>query len=852
MFKRFNGNGGSKTARRGLSAADDLTNAVLATLSDHVAIVDGNGNIIAVNEAWKSFDCQCPIGLHRSGVGSNYLDVTRAAEQAGSGGFEGAILGLRAVLEGSRPHFSLTYLCQTPSGRQWFRMTAAPIGSPPDGAVISHTSVAHPMPDGEALDVAAIAPAETGEPLLRVLTEHLAKTIGARFAFLSEVVDQRAGRLRLIALWTGGEFEEGFEYDVDGTPCREVLRGTLCAYPADVQDSFPDDVWLKEIGAECYMAVPLFGSAGDVIGHLGVVHDHSLDNLSLAEHVLRAVEVRASAELERVRLLRTLEKSERTARALLNAPLESAVLIEPDGTITDLNEVAAVRLGVTVEEAVGKNIFDLFPPQLAATRRAALDEVMTSRKPLRMEDERAGMQFENSMYPILDLEGNVERVAGFATNITARKIAEEELQQSEEKFRLMAENMVEVYWLLDPKDYRMLYVSPAYEEVWGRTCESLYEDPKSWLADVHPEDLERVSATHAKLAETGKIEVEFRIIRSDGSIRWIWERGSAVKDERGQLHRVVGVCADITDRKQADEALAQSEHRIRQVTEHISEMVWLSDPEDGKLLYVSPGYEKIWGRSCQSLYNNLQSWLEAVHPDDLERVQAAVSDYEQLFDLEYRIIRPDGAVRWVWARSFAVHEEPDGRSRRAGIASDITERKQAEEAIREGAERNATLIDAIPDMIFTLNRRGVYVDFAPADGIEPYAPPDQFLGRTAFEVLPASLAQDLMRGVELALDTGRQQRLEYELELDGGRRQYEARILKSKEDEVLAIVRDVTAQKRLEREEELRRVRDELEGRVERDMLGKNPYGLTFREFTVLHLAANGAADKEIADQLGI
>ena len=249
MFKRFNGNGGSKIARRGLSAADDLTNAVLSALSDQVAFVDRDGNITAVNEAWKVFDCGCgDLGLQRSGVGSNYLEVCRAAEQAGAGGVEGAILGLQAVLEGSRPHFSLTYACQSPSGRQWFRMTVSPIGSPPDGAVISHSNVAEPTLAGEALDVAAIAPAETGEPLLRVLTEHLAKTIGARFAFLSEVVDQRFERLRLIALWSGEGFEESFEYEVKGTPCQDVLRGELCLHPADVQGSFPMTSGSRRLG----------------------------------------------------------------------------------------------------------------------------------------------------------------------------------------------------------------------------------------------------------------------------------------------------------------------------------------------------------------------------------------------------------------------------------------------------------------------------------------------------------------------------------------------------------------------------------------------------------------------------
>ena len=145
MWDRFSGNGGSKTASRGLRAVDDLTTAVLATLSDHVAIVDGDGKIIAVNKAWKSYDCECcDAGLRRSDVGSNYLEVCQAAEQAEAGAIDGAFFGLRAVLEGWAPHFSKTYPCHSSSGQRWFRMTATPIGLSPDGAVISHAAVGEP------------------------------------------------------------------------------------------------------------------------------------------------------------------------------------------------------------------------------------------------------------------------------------------------------------------------------------------------------------------------------------------------------------------------------------------------------------------------------------------------------------------------------------------------------------------------------------------------------------------------------------------------------------------------------------------------------------------------------------
>ncbi len=853
MWDRFSGNGGSKIASRGLRAVEDLTAAVIASLSDHVAIVDGAGNIIAVNKAWKSFDCTCgDFGLQRSGIGSNYLEVCEAAERAGAGGVEGAVLGLRAVLEGSKRQFSLIYVCHSGSGRQWFRMSATPIGLPPDGAVISHVSVGEPPPAGDAPLTATTTPAETGESLLRVLTENLAKTIGARFVFLSEVVEQRAGRVRLIALWTGDGFEENFEYDVDGTPCRDVLGGDLCLYPADVQKSFPDDGWLKEIAAECYLAVPLFSSAGEVIGHVGVIHDQSLDDLALAEQVLRAVGAQASVELERMRLVRTLQKSERTARALLNAPTDSALLLEPDGTITDLNEVAAIRLNLSVEEAVGRNVFDLFPPELAATRRAAMDKVMTSRKPLLMEDERGGMHFESSVHPVLDPQGDVESVAIFASNVTARKAAEEKLAKNERRMRQVTEHIGEMVWLSDPDEGRLLYVNPAYEEIWGRSCQSLYDDPRSWLKAVHPDDLERVKAALGKPEEV--FDQEYRIVRPDGSVRWIWDRSFPIREKADGRPRKAGITVDTTDRKQAEEQLRESEERFRSLVESSNEGIITTD-RDGRIELANSATERMFGYGPGELGGQgIETLVPERHRDEHVGHRTGYNSDPQSRPMgkEMALVgrRKDGTEFPVEVSLSPLEGLYQGQV--MATISDITERKQAAEAVRQSAERNASLINAIPDMMFTLDRQGVYVDFVPADGPEPYVPADQFLGRTAFEVLPTALAQRVMQGVELALKTGQQQQLAYELELDDGRHEYEARILKSKEDEALAIVRDVTAAKRLEREEQLRRERDKLEGTVEKEMLGKNPYGLTFREFTVLHLAADGEADKAIADQLGI
>lgn len=180
------------------------------------------------------------------------------------------------------------------------------------------------------------------------------------------------------------------------------------------------------------------------------------------------------------------------------------------------------------------------------------------------------------------------------------------------------------------------------------------------------------------------------------------------------------------------------------------------------------------------------------------------------------------------------------------------ERRRAEEALRQAEARNSTLMDAIPDMLFRMNSNGTYLDFVPAAGQEPYVPAAEFLGRTAHDVLPPDVADTVMQHIRGALESGDMQRFEYELTMDEEKRSYEARIVVRGADEVLAVVRDVTALRREEQTEARRRARDELEGKVERQMLHKNPYGLTFRELTVLHLVAAGETDREIADGLGI
>jgi two-component system CheB/CheR fusion protein len=147
---------------------------------------------------------------------------------------------------------------------------------------------------------------------------------------------------------------------------------------------------------------------------------------------------------------------------------------------------------------------------------------------------------------------------------------------------------------------------------------------------------------------------------------------------------------DVTDHMRAEEVLAESEQRFRQLAENISEVFWMSNPQTTKILYISPAYERVWGRSCQSLYEQPRSFLDAIHAEDRERVRIEILEKHgrgEPTDQEYRVVRPDGTMRWVRDRAFPVRDSSGQVYRMVGIAEDITEKKQAEEALKEADRR---------------------------------------------------------------------------------------------------------------------------------------------------------------------
>ncbi len=282
-----------------------------------------------------------------------------------------------------------------------------------------------------------------------------------------------------------------------------------------------------------------------------------------------------------------------------------------------------------------------------------------------------------------------EVIDGLMEDITGRKIAEQTRQEAEARFRRLVESAPDLIHMTAP-DGTILSLNPAFEDLTGWR-------PEEWVGRkfyefIHPDDLADVAEqVQDMLRGNHAAPAQARIRTKSGEYITV-ENISVPLVENGRSVGHMGIVRDITARTRAEHALRDSEERFRQLAHNIQEVFWLIDAETSKLLYVSPAYETVWGRPCQSLYDNTLSFLESVHPDDRPRVAAAMEHQaDGSFDEEYRIIRPDGAECWIRDRAFPIRDDQGRVFRIAGIAEDITQRRQAEQHLRRQLDRLAAL-----------------------------------------------------------------------------------------------------------------------------------------------------------------
>ncbi|MBW4562559.1 MAG: PAS domain S-box protein [Mojavia pulchra JT2-VF2] len=417
---------------------------------------------------------------------------------------------------------------------------------------------------------------------------------------------------------------------------------------------------------------------------------------------------------------KTLERELALREARLNAFFCSAPvgmnILDNELRFVQINELLAEMNGLSQTEHIGKTLHEALPQiaplvapfyeQVLLTGKAILNiEVST---PLPKEPDII-RHFLTSYFPI---PGEGDRPSGVGTvilEISARKYAEQELRLANERLQyLLTSSPVVIYSCKTLGDFGTSFMSENVKTMLGYEAREFVEDSSFWLRHVHPEDAEYILRQFSQLIEQESKSYEYRFLHADGTYHWLYEQIRLIRDEAGNPIEFVGYWADVNARKLAELALQESQQRYQLLAEASPACIFHTDV-NGNILYLNQRWSDITGLSLEESLG--RGWTKAIYPSDRKELlkasrQAAVS--QTLYKHEHRFLRADGKCIWVICQALPENGDDGEIKGYIGTVTDITERKLAEEALRESAERERAIAQVIGRMRQTLDLETIF------------------------------------------------------------------------------------------------------------------------------------------------
>jgi PAS domain S-box-containing protein len=418
-------------------------------------------------------------------------------------------------------------------------------------------------------------------------------------------------------------------------------------------------------------------------------------------------------------------------------------------------------------------------------------------------------------------------------NAQALRAANEELElqgrilkESEVRFRRMADNIQEIFWTMNPQTMEVTYVSPAYEEICERSCESLYASPTSYRELIHPEDRGRVLAGLGELARTNLLDEEFRIVCPSGMVKWVRAIGFNAKNEEGVVETFVGTVQEITARKKMESALRESEDLFRDLVEHSSDLICTHDLS-GRMLSVNELPVRVLGYAKEELLN--KPMRDFLPPEAREQFDASLLEIEKKGFVKGRmVVLSKTGERRIWEFHNTLRTDGNHGPIVRGVAHDVTEKVRAEQALRLSEEKFSKAFLASPHaIVISKIEDGTLMDVNDSFHRIMKFSREESIGRTSHELGIWTSESDRDEIIREIKESGRVRSKEFVFQTKEGKRiivDYSAEVIQiGGQGRLLSVCEDITQRKAAENElrrvsGQLLRLQDEERRKIARDL----------------------------------
>lgn len=697
--------------------------------------------------------------------------------------------------------------------------------------------------------------AAVGDDFFRNLALYLGQTLEVDYILICELT--AADMVTTIAHCHHGQIEPNFCYSLAGTPCETVIKSHgSCLYANDIQNRYPQDLSLRDMGAEAYIGVPLRNALGETLGLIVVLHGHPLENLSFIEALLQIFASRLTAELERCRGERILQAAEARWRSLVQHAADLISILDADGLVRYHSPALTRLLGHSPEDLIGQEALRFIhaddlprvrnqfkhllanPSQvvsfefryrhrqghwcnLAATAQNLLQDptirglVINSRdigdRKQQETNLRNQIQFEQLIttlttqfinLPLEDIDAGIESVLKVAGEFTAADRSY--VFQVCEPDSFCVKNTHE--WCapgIEPQIENLQQLPLAQFPLYRQTF--LQMRPLILTAvDELPEDA-------PERDQLGDQDIQSLIVLPLGQadhftgllgLDYVQSKVDDLEALLPLMQVLAEVFTNVLERQRSEAALREAEAKYRSIFENAVEGIFQSSA-DGRYLSVNPALARMYGYdSPAELMDCLNNIGQQLYVDSKRRGEFvhALDQNSTLSNFESRVYRKDGTIIWVSEHARVVRDDQGQVLYYEGTVEDISQSKAAEVKLRQTTSELEAIFQVHPDLYFRMAADSTIVDYKGAKDADLYVSPQDFLGRRMVEVLPPEVG-DIFRGAIIQVLRGETPVLiEYALPYPEGLQYFEARLLPFPPNQVVTFIRNISDRKQTEAE----------------------------------------------------